>query len=179
MNFIDTLSVIQEATLMRKSLPILFALVLVGCGKSPVSEPTPPPITDPRHAVQLLVFGAGYCDVCKAKFPQIESLLAQLPAAARKNVNVQIYVTSGDPASVPPDQTLADYYKSKYFASANGTQPDGWRWKTFKKYGLGRDVPAAVVLDAGGNVLQKYIAGDTTFMPEAIAGFIKSQVMGR
>lgn len=174
---------------MRKLLvPVLCAVVLAtGCGREKVlnrtdpvdpAKPSTPVPTGPQN-VSLVVFGAGYCEVCKSKFPEVDSLLKQFSADARGRVAVKLYVTSGAPASVKPTQELADSYKEHYLPGANSAQPDKWRWTLFKQLIPGKlDVPAAAVLDEKGNVLKTYVAGDTTFVPAEIVAFVGGKAKG-
>src|SRR4051794_14662985 len=116
---------------MRKFIfPVLCTIVLAtGCGRDkvlPTGDKNSPTVKEGRK-VTLVVFGAGYCEVCKSKFPEVDQLLKDFSKDTRSRVNVQLYVTSGAPASVRPTQDLADAYKAHYLPTADKTQADPWR----------------------------------------------------
>lgn len=117
---------------------------------------------------RLVVFGAGYCTVCKVRFPEIQAQLDKMPAADRERIAVELFVTAGDPASQHPNEEMAAAYLTR--VGLKGTaKADPWRWQTFRRLvGTKLEVPAAAVLDESGNVKRVFTAGDTTFVPQEI-----------
>lgn len=148
-------------------------LFLAACGVAPS------PSTSPGSgSATLVVFGAGYCESCKHRFPELKRHLDAVPGKER--LTVRIYLTAGSPPSVRPTQAMADDYRDHYFLGAQSA-PDPWRWQNFQRLLPGQrlEVPAAVVLSPSGAVLRTYTAGDTVFVPSDIAHFIRQQLVTR
>lgn len=147
------------------------ALGLFGCGKTQTQGG---PAPKPTGRSQLILFGAGYCTTCKVRFPELATELAALPAAEREAIDVKLFVTSGDPASVRPTDELAKAYQQRVHLPGTA-QADPWRWKNFRKLvGSNLEVPAAVVVDGSGKVARVFTAGDTTFVPQEIVAVAAS-----
>jgi hypothetical protein len=147
-----------------------------GCGSNTVSQTgNPPPGGTGRS--RLVVFGAGYCTICKIRFPEIQALLDGLPAGVRDRIDVELLVTAGDPASVRPTDALAAAYQAR--VGLKGTaRADEWRWQTFRRLiGPKLEVPAAAVIDEQGRVRRVFTAGETSFVPQEIVA-VAAEVAG-
>jgi len=156
------------ATLAGATLMLSF-----GCGKNtaPQVAPNPPPVGN-GHA-RLVIFGAGYCTICKVRFPEIQAELNRLNATERGKITVDMYLTAGDPASVRPTDEMAVAYSKQLGVNAS-SRADMWRWQTFRQLISNKfEVPAAAILDANGNIHRVFTAGDTTFVPQEIVAVAK------
>lgn len=148
---------------------------LTGCGKRPVrapgtplSQPDPIENADVETVATLVLFGAPWCANCKNEFPQIQSLIDQLPRERAEKLGFVLYVTTGATAQDQPSDEIANKYKEVLALKAKAF-PDEWRWKAFRKYVGGNLVlPGAAILDANGNVLKSFRAGAATFVPSEI-----------
>ncbi len=169
----------------RLALLLISLVSLMSCGRynaggqpvRPPAKPTSTPVPEGKRTT-LMVFGAGFCGDCKADFPVINSLIAQIPEAKRKNLDIQLYYVSGDPGLVRPTQSAADNYKEAHFVQATAHPDLPWMWTNFKAFhpGLPLKVPSAVVLDEDLKVVKRYTAGKTTFVPSEIVAFVESRL---
>lgn len=165
----------------------LLLVVLSGCGRyyaggQPARPPAPPTPT-PTNFVSgkrtgLYVFGAGFCSKCKTQFPDLNRRLGELTSHERGLLNLKLYYVAGDPSNVRPTQDLADGYRENYLPLAVALPDLPWRWFNFKALlpDVKLDVPAAVVLDENDQVIKRYPAGDTTFVPAEIASFVEARL---
>ena len=173
---------------MTKRLWLLTILVLAlsGCGRyyaggqpaRPPATPTPPPTNFVGKRTSLFLFGAGFCTKCKTQFPDINHKLTEMPAHQRGLLDLKLYYVAGDPSNVRPTQDLADGYRDSYLSLAVALPDLPWRWFTFRAMlpGVKLDVPAAVVLDEENQVIKRFTAGDTTFVPAEIVSFVESRL---
>ncbi len=176
---------------MNRALPLLLALcaLAIGCGKSSTSvQNGGAPVGSGQNCqaaatvsspkVSLLLFGAPWCENCHRDFPTVQSLLNQVPAAQRAGLNTQLFVETGGRITDAATPQIAEIYRESLslcsFAPAadshdNGNHPT---FQTYTKYtGVPIDeaaIPAAVLLDANGNVTDTFLAGGTTFVPQKI-----------
>lgn len=153
----------------------LVTVAVLGCGKSQTQSGGG---GTPTGRSRIVVFGAGYCTICKVRFPEIQALLDALPAAQRDAIDVELYVTAGDPASVRPTEEMALAYQAR--VKMKGTaKADPWRWQNFRRLiGTQLEVPAAAILDGSGRVQRVFTAGDTTFVPQEIVAVAQDVVSG-
>ena len=162
-------------------LPLLFACGRYYAGGQPVRPPvepvTPPAIEGKRTT--LTVFGAGFCSKCKTQFPELSQSISTMSAAEKKILDVKMYLVAGEPSNVHPTQDLADQYKDAHFTVANSFPDLPWRWANFKinMPGARLEVPAAVVSDENGQIIKRFPAGETSFVPAEIFAFIQSRIM--
>lgn len=114
-----------------------------------------------EEVAQLLVFTAPWCEPCEKLHPALNKGIHE-SATLKEKLLVIAYVTTGASSSQMPTPELCEKYKAK-LAVDYSFVPDPWKWTTFKKYfGSSLAVPAAVVLDVDGNVLQKFPPGSAT-----------------
>jgi hypothetical protein len=168
---------------MRQFRPFVVVLVvaagltLFGCGKNTGTQGGDPGPSGTGRA-RLVIFGAGYCTICKIRFPEIQQQLDALPAVERDRIGVELLVTAGDPASVRPDDQMAVAYQARVGLKGSA-KADKWRWQEFRRLiGPKLEVPAAAVLDEKGNVKRVFTAGDTTFLPQEIVAVAQEVVGG-
>ncbi len=118
--------------------------------------------------ITLALFGAPWCSECKTAMPAIQAELDALKPSVSAFVRTKLYVTTSANPSVPPTQQVADEYREAVHLKGT-TEPDPWRWTHFRKWiGGSFTLPAAVVLNDGGEVLRVFRAGPTTFVPTEI-----------
>jgi len=161
---------------------LLILLGVLSCGKQSylrgrsgnLVNPPPGP-KDSKH-VSLIIFGAPWCSHCKTDFPEINTLLKNELTGRKRSVNGVMYVPTGNSAGEKPTQEAANQYRD-FLKLDFEARIDEWPWKNFKKYIQNKpDLPAGIVFDEQGNVLKIFPPGKTTFVPQKIADFVKSQL---
>jgi hypothetical protein len=163
---------------------IPFLLLLVSCGL-PVSHdngPTPPPIAGcnrPNAApakATLVLFGAPPCSNCHVAFPEIANQLNALSPELQQSLKVTVYVETGGGWTDGPTQAISQAYANSLHLCADLVSPDSTAANHHPSYAkyleyMGSDqeatLPAAVVLDKSGKVVDKFYAG-SGFVPVVI-----------
>jgi len=162
---------------MKHVIYLLLASLLASCGGKGGDTDPSPPATQERKPTILILFGAGFCQDCKNQFPEIQQGIAKLSEKARDHLVVDLFLVAGDPASVKPTQEMAEAYAKAYYPGAIPFADRDWgMFRNVMPQGEPLRVPAAVVADNSGNILKRWRAGSTTFVPSDIVGFVRGRI---
>lgn len=138
-----------------------------GSGQTEQGEKEPPPGVAPQFSLNL--FGADWCTNCKSQFPEIQRLINALPAEKKAGFKLVLYAVESADSVAATEESAANY---RDLLKLNATAiPDPWRWKTFRKWVGGTQLPGAAVTDVNGKVLRSFRAGATTFVPAEIVNY--------
>lgn len=142
-----------------KALVLFAVLLLAGCGKElvpgPAPIPGPGPIPEPeaRERVVVAVFGAPWCSVCKVRLPEINRALVLLRAAC--DVELRLYLPTGERSHLPPTQSLAERYRDYLGLDASAHIDPNWQF--YRQWvSVALALPGAAVLDSKMNLLKSY-----------------------
>jgi hypothetical protein len=164
----------------KASLFLLVAAFLVSCGKGPIH--IDPGVGQPA---KLVIFGAEWCQECKADLPKLQAGLREKLGEAYALVEVELWVPTGKSPSEPPTADGPENYRK--FLQLNGRAfPDGEvnkkpvRWPKFVQLfpGVPRALPAAVVYKGDGSLYKKFAPGADSFHPADIVATV-AEAVGR
>jgi thiol-disulfide isomerase/thioredoxin len=164
---------------------VLFGLIFA-CGRPQGGgdhDPVPPQqcdrpnFSEPVKAT-LVLFGAPPCSNCHLHFPTIQKLVDATPKEKKVGLKLRLFVETGSSWTSAPTQNIADAYRASLNLCMDSTLPDGNKngrptYENYTKFtgapSTQVTLPAAVLLDKEGLVVQVWQAGGT-FTPEAIVG---------
>jgi thiol-disulfide isomerase/thioredoxin len=171
---------------MKNIVWFLIPVLLIACGLSKSHDdgtnPPPPvagcnrPNATPAKAT-LVLFGAPPCSACHVAFPEITALVEALPAEKKAALKVIMYVETGSGWTDGPSGSITNAYAASVHMCADQNLSDSTdshhkpSFEAYTKYtGVTIDdmtLPAAVILDKTGVVVEHYTAG-MTFSPVSI-----------
>ena len=152
---------------------IASVFIVLSCGIPPsqrqkstqsISAPTdvPIPVTTPGTTstavdpINLYVFGGPPCAACNHEIPELRDRYRSEFAGRTDRLNITIYVPCGLQLSDQPTLAITEQW-SQTLNSGFPMVNDPWRYKTYKKYiDMSGKLPAAVILNSSGSVLQKF-----------------------
>lgn len=151
-----------------KTLLLAAALVIVGCGvenlplqkPEEIEAPVPPAEENPDVQVIMAVWGGEWCSVCKDALPKVQRAYNALPASDRKRIEFRLYTPTGSTSAIRPTEASAKRYQTMLGLFSANPVVDPWAWQVFKKQVGGMmALPAAAIVDKGGNVLEIFKPG--------------------
>lgn len=158
---------------------VLAGLMVLACGRYPLTKPatfSEPALIESNKKLTLALFGTPWSAETQSALPALQAEIDKLPEAARRALDVVLYVPTGGTAAIAPTQAEADRLLSVLGIKGRAVA-DEWRWKNFRKWvGGAFNLPAAAVVDLEGNALKVFRAGPTSFVPQEIAAYTESVI---
>ena len=142
-------------------------IVLLSCGKDPVNQPSP--ATSKKYQVYL--FSAPWCEPCRKELKELGPLWANQDENIRKNISLKLFVQEGEVQGTKPTPESTLQFQESLGLTLE-TVADDWRWKTYR--GLIKNswnLPAAVVIDEGGNKVKAFVA-PPKFTPQELVDYL-------
>lgn len=157
---------------MKRSVIVVLSCLLLSlthCGKRNIATPG---VTD-GDPVQLIVFGAPWCEPCEHELVDFKTMLPTALGGLASRVQVVVYVVTDINNQEPDDQEVADY--AAKMKSTHGIEfkmvKDIWPYKLYRTYfDKPGPIPANVIADKTGKALKPFKAG--TFKTADVVNYL-------